>query len=560
MKILASSYENNVDNASPSVWWREPALWFVVAIATLAYLPRLGDSPLRGEEPRRAQVAIEMTENGDWIVPREQGEPFESRPPLQNWLIAVSCLIVGDREPWTIRLHSVLAILATCFLIYGYARQFLGKIGATAAVLAFATCGEILQTGRQAETESLYIFLIAGSLMLWHWGIERDRNVWVTWFLPYSLAAMAALCKGGLQPPVYLGGAIVVWCAIHRRWRLLFGMSHFVAITIGIAIVGAWYLACVDRVGWETTANIWSRDTASRFEGWGSGKFFKHLLSFPFETFGCLLPWSPMLLAFLRPGIFDRLDKAKSAVVFCSGASAIAFATIWLPPDGATRYYTPLYPCIAFLIGTAFDRLSTMTRNGWRIYATTLGFAMAIVGFALPFAPTMFADSKWELMLPDPAHVRFYSLGLIACALAIFAIDRIRADWQIPTTIVALALAMTIVASGIFVDMRIRRTDDTAASMKALKAKLPEGIELVSAGKADALFAYYYGNFIAAKPWPPREEDYPIGSYFSVIEPRDHWWEPAELTFEYEEIGRIPVGRFKTTTPQVYVIVAKRLR
>src|SRR5438034_3693528 len=72
--------------AGPS--WFE---WEVVVLALLvfgAYVLRITDLSIRGEESRWATIAVEMIHTGDWIVPRQQGEPFLSRPPLGSWLIA----------------------------------------------------------------------------------------------------------------------------------------------------------------------------------------------------------------------------------------------------------------------------------------------------------------------------------------------------------------------------------------------------------------------------------------------------------------------------------------
>ena len=54
------------------------------AFVWAVYFSRLDALPFRGEETRWARVAWEMRETGDWIVPRCQGIPLYSRPPLQN--------------------------------------------------------------------------------------------------------------------------------------------------------------------------------------------------------------------------------------------------------------------------------------------------------------------------------------------------------------------------------------------------------------------------------------------------------------------------------------------
>ena len=77
-------------------WWREWEFWAVLLLAGMIYFPRLATPELSGEEHCRGQVAREMIGGGDWIVPRAQGLPLLSRPPVQNWAIAAFALARGD--------------------------------------------------------------------------------------------------------------------------------------------------------------------------------------------------------------------------------------------------------------------------------------------------------------------------------------------------------------------------------------------------------------------------------------------------------------------------------
>ena len=111
-------------------WWREAeAAWLLVLVLAVYFL-RAGTLPIRGEEPTRVQIAREMVERGDWLMPREQGDPFLIRPPLQNWVIAASCLALRNWDAWTVRFPSLLATLLTTLMIYGYSRTFLSRTGA----------------------------------------------------------------------------------------------------------------------------------------------------------------------------------------------------------------------------------------------------------------------------------------------------------------------------------------------------------------------------------------------------------------------------------------------
>ena len=72
-----------------------------------SYFTRLTDLTIRGEESRWARVAQEMLDTGDWIVPRQQGEPFPDRPPLNSWAMIAASQLTGELNLAAIRLPAV---------------------------------------------------------------------------------------------------------------------------------------------------------------------------------------------------------------------------------------------------------------------------------------------------------------------------------------------------------------------------------------------------------------------------------------------------------------------
>ena len=70
------------------------------------YLPALGSLELKGEEGRRILPAVQMLETGQYIVPEVGGEPYLSKPPLVNWLVAASFRLFHSRNEWSARLPS----------------------------------------------------------------------------------------------------------------------------------------------------------------------------------------------------------------------------------------------------------------------------------------------------------------------------------------------------------------------------------------------------------------------------------------------------------------------
>src|SRR6202035_5031438 len=103
------------------------------------YGARLTTLPIRGEETRRAEVATELLQTGDWIVARRQGQPVLSPPPRGSYPIAGFEMLLGTGSLLAVRLPSVIATWLTTLLIYAYSRQFLSRLGALTAGFAFAT-------------------------------------------------------------------------------------------------------------------------------------------------------------------------------------------------------------------------------------------------------------------------------------------------------------------------------------------------------------------------------------------------------------------------------------
>ena len=185
-------------SASSSNIWREPAFYLLAIIVAVIYFSRIAALPIVGEEARWARGAAQMLETGDWIVLRQQGQVFPERPPLTCWSMALAALAWGDLDPVAIRLPSVIAIVLTSLVIYGYARSFLSSTGALVGGLAYATFGQVLQIGRHGESEALFTLLLGGAILVWHVGYLRSRTQLGTWAAAYSLAALAAFVSAGV--------------------------------------------------------------------------------------------------------------------------------------------------------------------------------------------------------------------------------------------------------------------------------------------------------------------------------------------------------------------------
>jgi 4-amino-4-deoxy-L-arabinose transferase-like glycosyltransferase len=534
----------------PARWWAERPFWLVVLGLAAVLLPRLGAVPLRGEEHARAEVAAEMRHFGDWVVPRQHGEPYPTRPPLHNWLVAASEAAFGERDRWAVRLPSAVAVILTAGLLYGYARQFLGRVGATAAALAYPTFGEVLTQAQQAETEAVYVLFVGGSLLVWHWGYVREWRPAATWAAAYALAALACLCKGGLQPPVYLCGTVAVYLLLKRDVRFALSWGHLAGLAVGVGIAAAWAIPCAERVGWATTERIWMADTTGRFLGWTAGPVLRHLARFPAEAFGGLMPWGLLGLAFVLPGARRAVAEGRACVGFCGLAFGLGWLTIWIPPEGLTRYLAPLYPCLAVVLAAVVDAAATAPAVGaaWRRFllaaaglVATAGVGVVAVRFVLPGAGMAF----------PPAATAGYAAVLVGLAAVLVAARGGRTPGAVAAGVWAVAAGTAVAVVGPLTDARAARTHDVSAAVVALRDRLPAGEPAVGLGPVHAAVPFHLGRVIANRP----ADEVPAGAYFFADVTRG---KRPELPFAWEEVGTVSVGRFRGEVPDREVLVGRR--
>ena len=555
----------------------------LVLLALGVHFARLPALPLRGEETRRAQIAIEMIDSGDWVVPRQQGQPFLSRPPLQNWAIAAMGLARGQFDVWTIRLPSALAVLATALVVYCYGLTFLSRVGAFAAGAAFLTFGQVLELGNLGETESLFTLLVSSSLLVWHGLRQRGLaapprlsvsfsdpkteapspkskvcSPWFYWPAAYALVGLGLLTKGP-QAPLYFAASVGVYLLVTRRWREAVVLPHAAGIGVLLLIWGTWQAAFCRTLGLDAMRGIYGGDVAMRFEDTSLTTFVGHLVAFPAEILlACLIPWSVLLVAYCNRHFRAAIGPARDQVLFLAVCIAVTFPTCWLPPGARGRYYMPLYPCFALLIGLVVERCRhAATRESyrplWRHFLAVAAIGMAATGAAVALVSKSAGKlgELWTAPLPF-----FVVMGLLAAATLWARAGRSAVRYAAGAACVAAFAGL--IWNGPVINAKLAISEQaTAAAVNELKRQLPPDARLVSIGPTDHLFAFYFGEPIPQRAWP-REANAEI-DYFCYSTLFSECPPPDELPFPFEKLAVISCERQKLDQPQRVVIVGRRL-
>ncbi len=320
-------------------------LVLVLVIWAAIYLPGLGTLEIKGEEGRRILPAITMLQTGDFIVPRVGSDPYFTKPPLVNWLVAASFKLFGTRSEWAARLPSVLCVLAVALAFVTVARASLGAHGSLAAALIWLSNFGVAEKGRLIEIEALYVSLAGLAFICWLSWWKTDRSRWLVWTVPWVFLGLGLLAKGPLH--LFFFYAVVVAVLLRTgELRQLWSWPHLVGLLLMLAIFAAWALPCLWMMHVGEVTQTWTRQFSGRLSG-EDFKLASWALNIP-RALVYLLPWS-LLLPFARPNRLAHPRERGMAMALLFGM-ATSFIVVSLLPGTLPRYTMPLLvPAIWFV-------------------------------------------------------------------------------------------------------------------------------------------------------------------------------------------------------------------
>lgn len=471
--------------------------------ALLIFLPRLSTLPFHWEEPRRVLCAYEMLHSGNWFVPTIQNQVFLSRPPLQNWIIALTGIVRGSFDHLTGRLPSVICALLLAILMYYYCLSLLSRGVALLAPLFFLTMPEIIQFSRTAETELTFTLFLTGSLIFWHWGETKKWPSYLKWSLAYILLACATLTKGINQAPVYFSAVVGVHLIRHRRLNTLLSAEHLFGFAFFCILVGFWQLGFTYYVGKKIGWYMHFKDVGLRFQHFEMIDYLKHAFVFPCELLLETLPWVLFLSAYASRFFWLKLipPEAKPIAVFYLISIATTIFSVWFPPGAHVRYYMPMFPFFAILAAIAvqsiYDSISShQIKSLWQQcypFFITFGIiGIPLVGL-IPFICSLF---NIHLFASIPLfHSLLYLIGSFILAFGLTLIYH----WKIPTqlylSVICYALFASLTFNIIYMDIQQERYIDRYIHANHFLSKLqelPSGAKLASTSAIEHYFLYYY--------------------------------------------------------------------
>lgn len=324
--------------------------WAWVLFASTVFFAFLGQRGLNEpDEGRYAEIAREMTVDGDWLVPHLNGLPHFQKPPVLYWFTALSLRAFGHAE-WAARLPSAVMALGTVILVYLLARRLLSSRdrGVMAAVVLTTMAG-FFAMGRLLTPDMTMTFWIMASITA-----AMHQRRWVF----FVLMGIGFLTKGPMALVVPLCAVLgwQVFCAPDEKLRLPWGRG--LGLTLGLSL--SWFVVLSSRSP-DLFEYFWRYELVQRF---GSGT---HGRSKPFWFFLMVLPLATIPWIFALP---VRRIWAKCRSLEINSWQGLLLGWV-LPPlvilsfsgSKLPTYVLPLMPSFALAVATVLPGL----RRTWSV-------------------------------------------------------------------------------------------------------------------------------------------------------------------------------------------------
>ncbi|SNS28266.1 4-amino-4-deoxy-L-arabinose transferase [Noviherbaspirillum humi] len=375
-------------------------VWIVFLLFCIVWFYALGARTLvPTDEGRYAEMAREMVATGDFITPRLNGIKYFEKPPLQNWMNALTFALFGLGE-WQARLWTGLCgLFGVVLTAYAGARVFNARTGFLAgAVLAssffWAALGHVntLDMG----LSGMMTLALCGLLIAQRKGAgPRERRRWM--LACWAGMALAVLSKG-LIGVVLPGAVLVIYSFVARDWAIWKRLHIGAGLLVFFLITVPWFVL-VSIKNPEFLRFFFIHEHFQRFTSKVHSRAGPPWYFLPILIAG-IVPWLGIFIQSLwqaarEPG--SGFQPKKIALVW----AVFIFFFFSVSGSKLPSYILPIFPALGLLIAAYLDQASS------RAVAIASGVTAAIALIGLAFVHRMpgmtdeaFAVPLYEAYMP----------------------------------------------------------------------------------------------------------------------------------------------------------------
>jgi 4-amino-4-deoxy-L-arabinose transferase-like glycosyltransferase len=435
------------------------------------------------DESEYAGVAHAMSQSGDFLVPRLFGKLYPDKPPLSEWVSALSFRLFGEAE-YTGRLPHIALSAGACLLVFLMGSRAYGRRSGPMAAAIVGTSLLFLIYGRLFTTDAALLFFTVLTILCLHAVLEGRGGAWavVVGGVSLGLAVLAKGPIGCLSPSLFVAGYAAARGTLRPpepgRVTVLYALS---------AVVGApWFVAAALATKGESLDAFVTRENIDRFlhpmEGHG-GPVYYYVLILLVGFF----PWTGALpLCWKAVRRRDPLEWGLLAWG-CGNLAFFSFSATKLP-----HYLLPSIPAFALLIAGEAGR-----RAEWP--ARSLAWGMAVTGSSL-FLGVVVTGCEWGL-----PGIAGELIGLFGGVAAVSLAAPLMAGRRRPgRLVVAVGVTASLLLSAL-VPISLNNARCLPKLGKAAgRARRPQ--EPVGSFQIDEPALVYYAGSPAASYWSTPEE------------------------------------------------------
>ena len=327
-------------------------LWLLL-IATPVLLLHLSYPLLEPDENRNAQIALEMFQSGDLVVPTRIGQPYLYKPPMLFWLVAASYSLLGVHE-WSARLPVALAALVTVGTTFWLGRRLIGRRAAWLGALLLLMTGGFVLAGRFLLIDSVLTACTTIGLVTAYIGATRQDGRAGWWLAAGVACGLGILAKGPVAlviviPPL----AAAAWLSPQevragwRDWAILLGTTLFVALP--------WYVAVTLRHPEFPQTFLWTQNLQRYTTGIDHQQpfwFYLPVLALGMLPASLLFPALAIFLISRREEIRRLRSPPLGFLALAAGWVVVFFS---LSGSKLPTYILPAIPPLCLLLGRVCD-------------------------------------------------------------------------------------------------------------------------------------------------------------------------------------------------------------
>jgi 4-amino-4-deoxy-L-arabinose transferase-like glycosyltransferase len=466
----------------------------LLLLGLVLFLPGIGGRDLwNPDEPRYAEVTREMRQSGEWFVPHLNGKIYSEKPPLLFWSIAAASLATGEVGPVAARIPSLVAALATLFLLFGIAQRLFDRRVAWWSVVILATSGRILWQARVGQIDMLLLAFVTLAMYSFVRGWLENRPGFFRLF--FVAAGLGTLAKGpvGLLPPLL---SILAFALLTRDRARLREMRIASGLAIWAGVVLLWLVPAAVTGGSAYLETLVIKQNVTRYaDPWHHFQpFYYYLTTVPAD----FLPWFFFLPGALWLGWRRATANDRRGYLFACCWMAVTVLFFSLSPAKRTVYVLQMFPAMAMIVAWSMSEVATSWSRLKR-FALVPAALLALLFAALPLAwialgrlnPERAAKlaRQFEPLGPGLFSELAILVGILFAGAA--------AGWWLgrrghPGRVVG-AIATGMGAAGVLAVLLVLPRFDSIKSARAMSQKL---LELQAPGEAYAIYPRLDPRFV----------------------------------------------------------------